>query len=213
MAQTFRITIVGAGVIGLTTAVLLQSEGHKVTIIAKGSPEELTADPNYTSPKAGANWQSFATISDIRQQNWDEQTFHALWRLAFHPPAGVMHLAGFNYWDKEPDNFVTPWFERVTPGYAVLHPSHLPPGKNFGITFETVTMNVPKYLKWLLSRFRSSGGELIHNHLSHISEAFDVKKPDIVINCTGYGASTLGGVEDAKVYPTRGQTLLVRAPQ
>ncbi|KAJ3186133.1 hypothetical protein HK101_009724 [Irineochytrium annulatum] len=44
-------------------------------------------------------------------------------------------------------------------------------------------------------------------------EAYDIQGADIVVNCTGYGALTLGGVEDARVYPTRGQTMLVRAPQ
>jgi D-amino-acid oxidase len=34
----------------------------------------------------------------------------------------------------------------------------------------------------------------------------------IVINCTGNGAGTLGGIEDSKCYPTRGQTVLVRCP-
>lgn len=34
----------------------------------------------------------------------------------------------------------------------------------------------------------------------------------IIINCTGIGAYDLAGVEDKDVYPTRGQTVLVRAP-
>jgi D-amino-acid oxidase len=35
----------------------------------------------------------------------------------------------------------------------------------------------------------------------------------IVFNCTGIAAKTLPGVEDAKVFPTRGQVVLVKAPQ
>lgn len=34
----------------------------------------------------------------------------------------------------------------------------------------------------------------------------------VVFNCTGLGAQTLGGVCDKKVYPTRGQVVIVRAP-
>ena len=34
--------------------------------------------------------------------------------------------------------------------------------------------------------------------------------PLVVVNCTGLGARTLGGVEDAAVTPARGQTVLVR---
>ena len=36
---------------------------------------------------------------------------------------------------------------------------------------------------------------------------------DLVINATGLGARSLGGVKDEKVYGARGQTLLVRAPE
>lgn len=46
--------------------------------------------------------------------------------------------------------------------------------------------------------------------ITHINEAFDGS--DIVVNCTGINARFLGGVEDKSVYPTRGQTVLVRAP-
>lgn len=33
-----------------------------------------------------------------------------------------------------------------------------------------------------------------------------------LIICAGLGARTLGGVEDRDVYPTRGQTVVIRAP-
>ena len=35
-------------------------------------------------------------------------------------------------------------------------------------------------------------------------------KPDIIVNCTGLGARTLGGVNDTSLYPVRGQIVLVR---
>lgn len=35
-------------------------------------------------------------------------------------------------------------------------------------------------------------------------------KADVVINCTGLSAKTLGGVLDEKLYPARGQIVLVR---
>ena len=49
----------------------------------------------------------------------------------------------------------------------------------------------------------------------HISEASSSgihpgNKVDIVINCTGLMASTLGGVEDKTVVPARGQIVIVR---
>ena len=46
-----RITVVGCGVIGLTTAVLLQRYGAQVTIRSKTTPLNANADPEYTSDK------------------------------------------------------------------------------------------------------------------------------------------------------------------
>lgn len=36
---------------------------------------------------------------------------------------------------------------------------------------------------------------------------------DLVLNCAGLGARELGGVEDDKMYPIRGQLIMVRQPQ
>ena len=36
------------------------------------------------------------------------------------------------------------------------------------------------------------------------------KRADVVVNCTGLSARKLGGVEDAAVYPARGQIVVVR---
>lgn len=46
----------------------------------------------------------------------------------------------------------------------------------------------------------------------NIESAFSDPSTKIVFNCTGNGARTLGGVQDTKCYPTRGQILLTRAP-
>ena len=46
--QREHIVIIGAGVIGLTTAVFLAEEGHKVTVIAAHVPGDKSIE--YTSP-------------------------------------------------------------------------------------------------------------------------------------------------------------------
>lgn len=48
----------------------------------------------------------------------------------------------------------------------------------------------------------------------HVAEAASVhhsgKKADVIVNCTGLSAGKLGGVNDEKMMPARGQTVLVR---
>lgn len=52
----------------------------------------------------------------------------------------------------------------------------------------------------------------MQRNLGHIDEVFNLTKNPFVINCTGLGARFLGGVSDEAVFPTRGQTIVVKAP-
>lgn len=52
-------------------------------------------------------------------------------------------------------------------------------------------------------------------HIAQVAEGAytEGKRPDAVVVCAGIGARFLGGVEDKDVYPIRGQTVLLDAPQ
>ncbi|KAG9547873.1 putative D-amino acid oxidase, partial [Aureobasidium melanogenum] len=73
--------ILGAGVIGLTTALELHSRypHSTITIIARFLPGDR--DATYTSPWAGANWLSVATDNG-RQESWDRITYLKFQQLA-----------------------------------------------------------------------------------------------------------------------------------
>ena len=66
MKSTPKVHVVGAGVVGLTTALLLQIKGYDVTILAKHFPGDKSAD--YTSPWAGARWKTMAPNDNPRLQ-------------------------------------------------------------------------------------------------------------------------------------------------
>lgn len=75
-------------------------------------------------------------------------------------------------------------------------------------------MNAPVYLAWLVSQCCKNGVVFKRATFKHISEAAKVhssgQKPDLIVNCTGLGSLKLGGVEDTKMYPARGQVVVVR---
>jgi len=90
-------------------------------------------------------------------------------------------------------------------------------GYDRGICYTSVCINPAIYLPWLIIRCLAAGVQVQRQTLNHISEAFVLdsssttpRLADLVVNCTGLSAKTLGGVQDAKMYPIRGQTLLVR---
>lgn len=74
-------------------------------------------------------------------------------------------------------------------------------------------INTPVYLKWLLSEFTALGGKVRRQTLRHIHDAAEEDGSTAsIVNCSGLQARYLGGVQDQKVFATRGQTVLVRAP-
>lgn len=71
--------MVGAGCVGLTTAVRLLEAGYKVLVVA----ENLPSDPlqaRYASTAAGAHHLSFADNKDWRQRFLDQRTFDVFWQ-------------------------------------------------------------------------------------------------------------------------------------
>ncbi|CAG8708738.1 9610_t:CDS:2, partial [Scutellospora calospora] len=110
-----QVTVIGAGISGLTTAVLLQ-EKYNVTIVSRDFPGELK--DGYTSPWAGAHWRSHAALDDFRQQGFDKETFIHFWSLAHTKSAetGIMIVDGFDYWDEYfPLESNDPWFKNLCP--------------------------------------------------------------------------------------------------
>ncbi len=65
-----------------------------------------------------------------------------------------------------------------------------------------------RYLPWLMKKIRNHGGLIVKRKLQSLDE---LSAYDVVINCTGLGARLLVG--DRTVYPTRGQTVVVKAPE
>lgn len=110
----------------------------------------------------------------------------------------------------------------------MLRLDELPEGVTHGATFKTIFIDTPHYLNYLIERFTKAGGHLVRAKLDSLT---DVLSPSLqltpynhdspvihslvgtsaIINCTGIGARALSN-GDANVYPTRGQTVLVRAP-
>lgn len=77
----------------------------------------------------------------------------------------------------------------------------------------TICINTTMYLSWLAGQCVKHGAIVKRGVVKNVADAAYMhhsgKKADVVINCTGLSASKLGGVEDKKVYPGRGQVVVV----
>jgi D-amino-acid oxidase len=83
-----------------------------------------------------------------------------------------------------------------------------------GTSFTSVCINTAIYLPYLASQLLKLGSVIKRGIVTHISEAAQLhhtgKRADLVVNATGLGSLKLSGVEDKKMYPARGQIVLVR---
>jgi len=108
--------------------------------------------------------------------------------------------------------------------FRYLNPDELIPGAKSGVTFSTVSIDVPICLNYLLTQFLAHGGRILRGVVLHVNQILEGGTglfpggnkldplPAAVIVCVGIGARFLGGVEDKDVYPIRGQTVIIRAP-
>ncbi|KAF2803567.1 FAD dependent oxidoreductase [Mytilinidion resinicola] len=223
-----HIVVIGAGVIGLQTAVSLLEAGYKVTIIAKHFPGEGTIE--YTSPWAGAQWRTHATADQKDECEWDISSYKQWAEVAQSDPEkakemGIETYPSYFYWATETPESTSPskiWFGPHILNFSVLPATSLPPNTHAGIRYTSIAINPPKYISYLLNHATSLGATLIHSTLptptlaaaltaaeTLLSQQFPQAPPiSAFINCTGLGARVL--VPDALVHPIRGQTLLAK---
>lgn len=210
-----NVVILGAGVIGLTVAhVLTEGEGSNlfnVTIVARDMPEDLTSQA-FASPWAGADWSPMQP--DERLIRWEKHTFNKFWSLI---PTGLVKGVPYLIYSSagvEDIEKVTSWWKGIPRDFRVLPSDHpFPADLTSGVQFETFSVNPEVYLPWLKSELEKRGVRFSRRRVNSLDEACGLAgERGAVINATGLGARSLFGVEDTKVYPIRGQTVLVYSP-
>lgn len=210
-----RFAVLGCGVSGLSTAILLQRRFQDgpgtVTIYAKDLP------PETTSNISGAFWYP-TSVYDTQQvtAQFTGQYLQACqisqkaFQLLVGADYGVRWIEAFELMQNEAS------LARELLGGASLYPQvevHRDPNHYFGFPFArqfTTLMIEPHiYLSALLRDFYVAGGKLVVKEFRSRDEIGRLPEP-VIFNCTGLGAREL--FEDDELIPVRGQ-LEVLLPQ
>jgi D-amino-acid oxidase len=194
MAQS--IAIVGAGVSGLTCAVVLAERGYRTSIFA----EQI--GPGTTSAAAAAIWFPYDTGPSDKTIRWALETYRTLLDLASDTRGGISMIE-LREFSRTSEIEIPQW---ALPLGARRLDSEIPPSFVSGFTLNVPLMDTTIYLDYLARRFRDADGEIHPNRcfaeLEDIEHAFD-----LVINCAGIGARML--VPDPDLEPHRGQVAIV----
>ncbi len=205
-----RFAVLGAGVMGLSTARLLQEDGHEVTIYTKDLPLDTT------SAVAGAQW-SPTTVADRSRVT---PAFAAQFSEAAHYAyRRFQRLAGERYGIRWMPNYFLSQRPPSTGGASDTSVLATPlrmgptraPGENpfpgmYAQRMFTMMIEPSRYLPALLEDFHRDGGRLVLREFADASALQSLDEP-VLINCTGLGARRL--VNDPELMPIKGQLVFV----
>ncbi|RDA95465.1 hypothetical protein CP533_5401 [Ophiocordyceps camponoti-saundersi (nom. inval.)] len=218
------VVIIGAGVIGLSCAVHLQTRlaeedslrNHKLVMIAREWPSlpvpgASTASVNYASMWAGAHVRPVpATTPQLqREARWLKHTTTEFERkIKAEPYCGITQTGGIEYIESPSPAYMEQdahGFEEDSGlrGYRQMDDSELPRGVALGFRYETFCINPPLYCEHLLRQFLLGGGRAVRKDLGSEWQPFaEQQHVVLVINASGVGFG------DVRSFPTRGQTVL-----
>jgi D-amino-acid oxidase len=192
MIDHMQITVVGAGVVGLTVASRLADDGHDVRVIAASPPQETT------SSIAAAIWYPYRAYPEADVTRWSATAYRAFTALAGVEGAGVRMRSGRELCRQPtPD----PWWKAAVPSLERL--TDLPDGYRDGFRLTTPVIDMSVHLDWLAANVAARDIPIELRTLGDLDDA----PGDLIVNCTGLGARTL--LNDTAMAPVRGQVVIV----
>lgn len=199
------VAVLGCGIMGLSTARLVQEAGFPVTIYAAALP------PDTTSNIAGGQFHPFALYrEDSITPQWKAQFLRALeysWRrfqIMVGDDYGIRWLPTYDEGDS-PDHYTADY----PPINRVLSPAEFPFPLASVVRYDTMYIETGRYLRQMIRDVELSGGKIEVRRFATPAEVAALPE-SLVINCTGLGSRELFG--DMDLHPARGQ-LAILLPQ
>ncbi|WP_326656276.1 FAD-dependent oxidoreductase [Streptomyces sp. NBC_00385] len=190
-AAVSDVIVVGGGVSGLTTAMVLAERGDRVRVWS-AAPAAAT-----TSAVAGGLWWPYRIEPQDRVSDWSLASLRWYEELAARPrETGVRLVKGVHRGERLAG--LGPWAGQLKGAVETAE----------GLRCRLPLIDMPVHLAWLEERVRAAGGSVERRGVSSFDEP--AAEAATVVNCTGIGAREL--VPDAGMRPVRGQLVLVENP-
>jgi hypothetical protein len=205
------VAVLGAGVIGLTTARLVQEAGFPVTIYAQALP------PETTSNIAGGQWlpSSYYHPRSVTPE-WKIQNDAAVdysyrrFQIMVGEEYGVRWVTHFFEASAPPPGADLASLASPTkPGLKWLGRDDHPFPSDWVRQYQVMFIETPRFLNRLMREIQTGGGKIVGRSFASPAEVASLPE-SLVFNCTGLGARELFGDKDVR--PVRGQ-LVILLPQ
>jgi D-amino-acid oxidase len=194
------VVVVGAGIVGLSSAVSLAEAGHRVRVWTADDPTATASahadglwKPTYQAPLP-------ATLA------WASRSLDHYVRLTADPATTGVRMVEAVTVGEVPDRHALPAQLRLLPDLG--DPTELPPGFDRGLSHRSPVVDVPVHLRWLLERLAALGATLEIRRIDALDEA--LAEARVVVLAAGLGARELAG--DPTVRPLFSQVVVTDNP-
>lgn len=193
--MTDKITVIGAGVSGVTTALTLQLLGYETEIITDKTVSDISHKNEY--PEFASLFPSASVIPHSVYSNRLEELFkqsqaffYELRKLTFPGLTTHKHFELFEF-ETDPPNYCD-WMLNFSP-IDKLAETQLPQRSEniplYGWVFDCIFADWSLYFPALIALYRQSGGRITKQKLEH--KDISGLSSEIVINCAGTGGPLL----------------------
>ncbi len=201
------VAVLGCGIVGLTTARLVQEAGFPVTLYARELP------PETTSNIAGGQFGPSSLFDpEFVDEAWRAQFLAALhygWRrfqIMVGDDYGIHWTPTYEHSDGTAPNAAMRPFH---PNGRVLGPGEHPFPNTHVFAYDTMYAETGRLLRQLMRDVQTAGGRIEVRDFASREQVMALPEK-LVFNCTGLGAHALFG--DEELMPIRGQ-LAILLPQ
>ncbi len=217
---TESVAVIGAGAIGLTTALRLSAAGIPTTIYAEKFPSETG------SAKATGSWSPdsrVALATDIPEgfashwERWARRSYAVHQHFGDITGDTVEYLPRYTVDHKKTaaSRDATRTYARLnsnltdlTPAQENIDPAAYGFSMPFGRKEMKMTFNVAQYTQDIETAYRLRGGVFERRTLKDRRDVAALTQ-NVIVNCTGFGAKALFG--DESLIPVRGQIAWLEA--
>jgi glycine/D-amino acid oxidase-like deaminating enzyme len=200
--------VIGSGIMGLTTARLLQDKGWNVTIYTRDLSRHSVSNVG------AGQWAPTGVFEEGKATKAFEEQYKYAARISHH---AYQNLSGANYGIRFVENYylrneISPpsYYLRELPELFSSIKDLEPHQHPFPVPYvkQTVTMMVEPatFLRKIRDDFLISGGKFQIKNFTQLDEILSLKESTI-FNCTGLGSKAL--FEDDDLRPAKGQLVLL----
>ncbi|KAL2134073.1 hypothetical protein VTI74DRAFT_1069 [Chaetomium olivicolor] len=211
------VTILGAGITGLSIASLLPKDTYTITIVARdlpGEPDSLRSQ-GWASPWACAGWVALGGHNAREDAMLFASLAHLRQLAAEHPESGARcvtledehapEIAGSGKADG-----VCGWFRDEVPRFMVVHEGD---GEKRGVRvrYGSVVVNPNVFLPWMRRRLENEGVRFERIGTVQSLGEMSARGQDVLVNAAGAGVLGLKDVRDGDLFVDRTYVTVVRS--